>query len=95
MRRMVADLLETHDVAQYQPTPFDAVDRFQPFGQFPYRLLVQGRLLLRERTEGLDFGLVRKVGDDPLIGLEPAENIRADQAAESTSGRVNRGAVLR
>jgi len=41
--------------------------------EFADGFLVQHRLLLGQSAIRLHLGLVRKVGDHPLVGLEPAK----------------------
>ncbi len=43
------------------------------------QLGVQRRLPLAEPAEGPDFRLVRQIGDDPLVGLQPPEDVRLDK----------------
>src|SRR5207245_10074273 len=50
--------------------------------EFVDRLLVERGLRAREETERLHLGLVRQVRDDGAVGLEPAQEIGPDQAAQ-------------
>ena len=50
--------------------------------QVGHRLLIERRLLARQLAEGLDLGLVGQVGDDGLVGLEPAQDVRPHQRAQ-------------
>ena len=51
-------------------------------GQVANRLLVQGGLFAAERAEGRHLDLIGQVGDDSLVGLQPAQDVRPDQRAE-------------
>ena len=43
---------------------------------------IEGGLDLGEGTPGPDLGFLRQVGDDPFVGLEPAQNVGPDQAPQ-------------
>ena len=82
LRGVVADLLEAHQEGQHHALALDAVGVFQRFGQFLHRLLVQRGLRLAQAAAGLDLGLVRQVGDDPLVGLQPPQDVGPHQRAQ-------------
>ena len=84
---MVADLLEPHELGQHDAPPLDAVDRFELLGQVAHRLLVEGRLLAAQVAVGRHLGLVGQVGDHPLVGLQPAEDVGPDERAQRLIGR--------
>ena len=68
---MVADLLEPHELGEYEPAPLDAVGLFQLLGQIAYSLLIEGRLLPAQGAKGRHLDLFGQVGDHSLVGLEP------------------------
>ena len=79
---MIADLLEPHQIGQDQPAPLHPVEPFEGTRPAPPPTGVQRRLLLGQTAEGLHLGLVGKIGDDALVGLEPAEDIGLHQVPE-------------
>ena len=88
LRGMIADLLEAHQEGEDEPLAPDSRGTCDPLAQLPHRLLVEGGLLAAQGAEGLDLGLVRKVGDDRLVGLEPAQDVRAHQLPQRLVGVV-------
>ena len=84
---VVADLLELHELGQYEPAPLDAVGLFQLFGQVAYGLLIEGGLFPAQRAEGRHLDLFGQVGDHSLVGLEPAQDVRPDERAQRLVGR--------
>ena len=83
LRRVIADLLEAHEVGQDQPAPLDALPAA---GEHAFQLLdgllIERRLRARQQAERLDLGLVRQIGHDRAVGLETAQEIGLDQAAQ-------------
>ena len=77
VRGMVAHLLELGHRGEHQAAPGDVVaglvDAAEHVGD---GRLVQARLLLRQVAPDLDLLLVRQVGDDRLVGLQPAQQER-------------------
>ena len=84
LRRMIADLFEPGEKRQDDAAALDAFDlrRIKPFGQFRHRLLIQRGLAPGQRAECRHFRLVRQVGDDAFVGLEPAQNVGPHQTAQ-------------
>ena len=69
--RVVADLLEPHQKRQHQTFALYPRCVRKLFRELPHRLLVEGGLLSAELTERFDFGFVRQIPNDRLIGLQP------------------------
>ena len=86
LRGVVADLLELGEGRQDQPLALDALGRLELLGGVLDDGLVERGLLLGQRAEDLHLELVGQVGDDRLVGLEPAEDERAGQALEASGG---------
>ena len=78
LARVVAQLLESHQVGQHDAAPLDVVEPAERLAQFLDQLGVEGGLTRTEPAEGPDLGLLRQVGDHALVGLEPPENIGLD-----------------
>ena len=76
--------------ASTRPLPLDAVRVLQRLGQFGNRLLVERRLRLGERAPGPHLGLVRQIGDDALVGLEPPQDVGPREGAQRTVIRLLR-----
>ena len=80
---MVADLLEAHEVGQDEAAALDAV------GSRPSVLAASSTASLVERPPGaslkravgLHLRLVRQIGDDALVGLQPPQDVGPHQAA--------------
>ena len=70
MVRMVADLLELHELGQDDSPAFDAVGIFKFLFKIAHGLLVKGSLFAAQRTKGRHLNLLGEVGDDALVGLE-------------------------
>ena len=67
-----------------------------PIAELLHRLRVERRLLAAEGAEGLDLGLVREVGDHRAVGLEPPQDVGADELPQRREGAVGpRGEALR
>ena len=79
---MIADLLESHQKCQNQPTPLDACGRLDFFRQLLDRLLVQGGLRLAQDTPCLHFSFFRQIANDPFVGFKPAQNVRLGEIAQ-------------
>ena len=79
---VVADLFELHELGQDKPSPLDAVGGLELLGEIANGLFVEGRLVPAQGTEGGHLDFLRKVRDHSLIGLEPPQDVRPDQAAE-------------
>src|SRR4051812_45967710 len=92
MRWVIADLLESHERRQHDPAAFHSVAVLQSFPKLLHRLLVESDLLLREAAERAYLGLVREIGNHPLVALEPSKDVRTDQLAQRTIATV--GALL-
>src|SRR5207245_4546084 len=74
VRRVIADLLEAHEVGQHQAAPLDALREARDgMLELVDRLLVERGLRAGEETERLHLSLVRQVRDDGAVGLEPAQ----------------------
>ena len=86
--RMVADLLELHELGEDEPAPLDAVGFLELLGQIAYGLLIEGGLLPAQSAEGRHLDLFGQVGDHSLVGLEPAQDVRPDERAERLVGRT-------
>ena len=80
--RVVADLLELHELGQDEPSALYAVGFLKFLGQVAYGLFIEGGLLPAQRAEGRHLDLFGQVGDDSLVGLEPAQDVRPDERAE-------------
>ena len=72
---MIADLLQPHQLGQHDPPPLDSLGGLQLLGEVVDRLLVEGRLVLAQRAVGFHLRLVREVGDHPLVGLQPPQDV--------------------
>ena len=72
---MIADLLETHQVGEYESASLNSVDRLQFLLQVADGLFEKGGLLATQTAEGLHLRLVRKIVNHTLVGLQPAENV--------------------
>ncbi len=86
--RVVADLLELHELGQDEPPALHAVGFLEFLGQLAYGLLIEGGLLPAQRAEGRHLDLFGQVGDDSLVGLEPAQDVGPDEGAERLVRRV-------
>src|SRR6266567_337484 len=82
LRWMVANLLQSHEIRKHNATPLDAVGSLNLVSEFSDRLLVERRLSFAQPAEGVDFRLLRQVGDDVLVGLEPAKYVRLDECTQ-------------
>ena len=82
LRRMIADLLEAHQERQHHAFALHARRLRELFGQVLDRLLIERRLLAGELAERLHLGLVRQVGDDRLVGLQPPQDVGPHQLAQ-------------
>src|SRR5207249_8366140 len=81
--RVIADLLEAHEVGQHQAASLDALREARDgMLELVDRLLVERGLRAGEETERLHLSLVRQVRDDGAVGLEPAQEVWPDQAAQ-------------
>ena len=74
LRRVVADLLEPQERGQDQAPALDALRLLQLLCDVLDDGLVEGRLLGRERAIHLLLDLVRQIVDDPLVGLDAAQD---------------------
>ena len=81
LRRMVADLLEAGQKRQHHATAFDAVQASKLLGEQIHRFLIEGRLYLGQCAVGDHFGLLRQIRNDVAIGLEPTQDVGANQFA--------------
>jgi hypothetical protein len=89
VRGVVADLLEAHQEREDHPASADPVDRWRPrWASASTAACVERRLHAREAAVDLQLGLVGQVGDDAAVGLEPAQDVRADQARSGPSRRI-------
>ncbi len=79
---MVADLLETKERREDRAAALDALALFEDLRQIVDRALVEDGLDPGQRAEGGDLRLVGQVGDDPPVGLQAPENVRAEQPAQ-------------
>ena len=59
-----------------------AVGGFEPPRQIGHRLLIQRGLLAAQGAVSLHLGLVGKVGDDALVGLQSPEDVGPHQIAQ-------------
>jgi hypothetical protein len=83
VRGVVADLLEPHQIGEDQAAPLDALG--EPRDGTPQLVdgpLIERGLPARQEAERLHLGLVRQVGHDRAVGLEPTQEIGLDQATE-------------
>ena len=80
--RVVADLLQPHEQGKDDAAPLYAVGLFKLTGEIVHCLLVKRSLLAAERAEGLYLGLIGKIRDDALVGLQTPQNIGAHQLAQ-------------
>ena len=68
--------------ASTRPRRFMPSARSELGRQLVDRLLVERRLLARQVAERLHLGLVRQIGDDGLVGLQPPQDVRPHQLAQ-------------
>src|SRR5215472_10239511 len=59
LRRMVADLLQSHEECEHQSPAFHSIDLLKLLAKIVHRLLIERCLLAAKRAEGLDLGLLR------------------------------------
>ena len=86
VRGVIADLLEAHQIGEHQAAPLDTLrEPCDGALQLVDGLLIERGLRAGEEAERLHLGLVGQVGHDRAVGLEPAQEIGLDQAAQ---GRV-------
>ena len=82
LRRMVADLLETHQEREDRAPPRHPVHLPQLLGQRVHAGLIQRRLQPGKPAERLQFGLVRQVADHRFVRLAPPQQVRLHQLAQ-------------
>ena len=83
LRRVIADLLEAHQRCEHDAATLHPVGSRQFSRQVADRLLIERRLFFaRQLAEGLELGLVRQVGDDALVGLQAAQDVRTHQCSQ-------------
>ena len=84
LRGVVADLFEPGEKGQDDAAALNALHLrgLQPFRQIRHRLLIQRRLPPGERAERRHLGLLRQVGDDAFVGLEPPQDVGPHQAPQ-------------
>ena len=87
LRGMIADLLQPHELGQNDAPALDPVRGLQLLGEIVDRLLVEGRLVLAQRAVGFHLRLIREVGDHPLVGLQPPQDVGPHEVAQ----RLERG----
>src|SRR6478752_8789142 len=58
------------------------VKRRQLFGQFLDRLLVKSRLRFAQHAPCQNLGLLRKIGNNAPVRLEPAQDVRPGEMAQ-------------
>src|SRR5687767_15145625 len=85
---MITDLLEPHQKRQHQAFALYPRRVRELLRQFPYRLFVEGGLLAAELAECFDFGFVRQICDDRLIGLQSAQNVRPYEFTQRAVGTM-------
>ncbi len=68
--------------ARTSASALHAVGFFELVCQIAYGLLIQGRLLPAQSAEGRHLDLFGQVGDDSLVGLEPAQDVRSDKCTK-------------
>ena len=73
---MVANLLEPHQIREHQAPAFDACFLLERFFQLGDEFCIEGRLRFGQAAVGFDFGLLRQVGDDVLVGFQPPQDVR-------------------
>src|SRR5262249_23475314 len=81
--RVVAELLELGEGGQDLPAPLDALRLLDLLERAADYRLVQGRLLAGERAVNLHLVLGGKVLDYRAVGLDPAQEQRADERFQS------------
>ena len=91
---MVADLLEAQEGGEDRAAPLDALHRAEPVLELLHRLLVERGLLPGEGAERAHLGLVRQVGDDLAIGLEPPQDVGLHQRPERAVVAIPAGRQL-
>ena len=79
---MIADLLESHQKGQNQPSSLDACGGLQLFGQFLDRLLVKRGLRFAQHTPRRQLCLLWQIVNDALVRFEPAQDIRPGKVAQ-------------
>ena len=83
MRGMIADLLELGHRRQHQAPALNALlGRLDPGQHVRDGGLVERRLLGGQVAPDLHLLLLRQVGDDRLVGLDPAQDEWAGQPPE-------------
>ena len=82
LRRVIADLLETHQRCEHNPTTLHSLGTTEFRRQVGNRLLIERRLLAGQVAEGLHLGLVWQVGNDGLVSLQAAQDVRTHQRAQ-------------
>ena len=80
LARMIANLLEPHQLGQDQTAPLHPFHLLELVRQILDDLLIQGSLGLAQPAEGSRFDLVRQIGDNPLVGFQSPQDIGLDQA---------------
>ena len=73
---MIAELLELHELGQYQSSAFHAVDIFESQSEVAHGLFVEGGLLAAQITKDRHLDLFGQVADHSLVGLQPPEDVR-------------------
>ena len=79
---MVADLLELHHGGEHQAAPLHAFGLVDAVQHVVDHGLVERGLLAGQGAERLHLELVRQVGDDRPVGLQPPQHERRGDAAE-------------
>ena len=82
LRGVVANLLEAHQERQHDALARDAVGRFERCAEVLDRALIERCLRRAQRAPGLELGLVGQVGNHPFVGLQAAQDVRANQIAQ-------------
>ncbi len=74
--------LEPKERGEDRPATLDPLALFEDLRQIVDRALVEDGLDAGQRAEGGDLRLVGQVGDDPPVGLQAPEEVRAEQPAQ-------------
>jgi hypothetical protein len=80
--------LEAHQRREDDAPPLHPLGTCEFGLEVGYRLLIERRLLASQVAEGPQLGLVRQVGDDGLVGLQPAQDVRTHECAQWGVGVV-------